>query len=150
MKKRDKKEPISKSKGHIIVGEILKNMFPISKIYEEYKYNRLLLMFYKKNSFVVRDNALIAKAGRLRADWVVLDKRLIVEIQGDQHYGPVRFGGSVDSSEMRYYDQKINDNTKRIIANEMNWLLVEIPYIHGVSLNENYVRGIITNTLLSS
>ena len=62
--------------------------------------------------------------GYLRFDFKILDKPILIEFQGIQHYQPVDlFGG-----EEQFKIQKMHDTLKRNYCQAHNLRLIEIPY----------------------
>jgi hypothetical protein len=126
------------SKGHISLGEILRELFPLNKVYQEYGYDLVLQKGYK--TFKVReehqDKLMINRARRLKADWVVLDLMLVLEYQGEHHYHAIDYENNPDKAESNYQRRVMLDTVKRIICKEANFFLVEIPY-HEKLTREN-------------
>jgi hypothetical protein len=137
-----------RSIGHGEVGKILRHSFGSHKILEEYPYKKMLAEYYKRNKHIVPDNSLLAKAQNLRADWVILDLKIAIEVQGDQHYAPVRFAGDMNCAELMYFDQRLRDHMKREIASESNWTLVEIPYTKEYTPNQDDILSMIYDEIL--
>ena len=74
--------------------------------------------------------------GYLRFDFKVVDKPILIEFQGLQHYQPVEhFGG-----EEQFKIQKIHDELKRNYCKAHNFKLIEVPYNY-TNLDE-YLGGI--------
>ena len=54
---------------------------------------------------------------------------MLIEVQGEQHYQPVCFGGiSKDEAIHKFKIQQIKDNIKREYCKNKNIQLLEIPY----------------------
>lgn len=62
--------------------------------------------------------------GYLRFDFKILDKPILIEFQGLQHYQPVEFFGG----EEQFKIQQIHDRLKRNYCKAHNLRLIEIPY----------------------
>ncbi len=62
--------------------------------------------------------------GYLRFDFKILNKPVLIEFQGIQHYQPVDFFGG----EEQFKIQKIHDTLKRNYCKAHNLRLIEIPY----------------------
>jgi very-short-patch-repair endonuclease len=62
--------------------------------------------------------------GRLRPDFYLADKNIIIEYHGIQHYEPVEFFGGVDG----FNERIIRDKQKEDIAKDLNFNFVVIPY----------------------
>ena len=60
----------------------------------------------------------------LTFDFYLIDKRIIIEYNGKQHYEPVEFFGGIKSFE----NQQFHDQIKRDYCRKNNIKLVEIPY----------------------
>lgn len=68
---------------------------------------------------------LIGVGGReLRFDFKIIDKPILIEFQGLQHYQPVNYFGG----EEQFKIQKIHDTLKRNYCKAHNLRLIEIPY----------------------
>jgi hypothetical protein len=117
------------------LGEILSRLFPLNKIYQEYGYDLILRRGY--DAFDIpeeqRDQNLLKRARRLKADWVVLDLMFIFEYQGEHHYFPISYDGNQDAAESSFHRRAMLDSQKRIIAVEANFYLVEVPYWEQLS-----------------
>lgn len=140
----------NKSLGHLAVGKLIKRMFNSHKIMEEYSYKKMLTNYYKKNKHVLEDGSLLARAQNLHADWVILDLKIAIEVQGDQHYKPVRFSGDYNHAELMYFDQRLRDHMKREIAAESNWVLVEIPYTKDYTPTEEEILSIVYDAMIKT
>lgn len=125
------------SKGHTKLGSVLREIFPMNKIYQEYGYDMILLKGYK--TFGVpeefRDKFLLKRARRLKADWVVLDMMLAFEYQGLHHYEAIDYEKNPDTAESNLQRRIMLDKVKRIICKEANFFLVEIPYWEDLSVS---------------
>lgn len=70
------------------------------------------------------NDCLSIKQGKLRFDFFIPSKNIVVEFQGKQHYEPIiRWGG-----ESRFLVQKKNDEIKRNYCKKNNIQLLEIKY----------------------
>ena len=70
-------------------------------------------------------------------DFYLPDYNICVEIQGEQHYKPVGFGGiSLNQSIENFIKQRERDNIKERYCQEHNIYLLKIPYID--IQNQNY------------
>jgi len=123
----------SASSLHKVVFSLLKEMFPTAVIYQEYPYDKILKSSY--NLYSVPENAYnsyyLSYGKRLRADFYIKTYRSIIEIQGKQHYEPIRWSKGADSWEkavIRFNAQKRIDHIKKDIANEANCRYIEIDY----------------------
>ena len=109
------------SKRHLEVWEQLKSQFPGYRIYNEYTYTTIVNGPGKAKGFSQINS-------RLRADIFVKDIGVIIEIMGEQHYGPVVFGGDGKNAEKQFVTQQNNDHTKRHVAESNGLLLLELPF----------------------
>ncbi len=93
----------SASKLHKQVGEILRDsLFKNYHIYQEYPVNKINPAY---------------PSGREKFDWYIKDLNLVIEVHGQQHYGPVCFGGvSEQEAEANFKRQKFRDAMKRDAA----------------------------------
>ena len=83
--------------------------------------------------------------GKLRFDFYIDDKKVLLEYNGRQHYMPVDFKGEGQEIALaKFKNQQIYDDLKRTFANENNYDLIEIPY-----WEENNIEIILTEKLLS-
>lgn len=148
---RFKTSQTGKSKGHIALGEILKRKFPLNKIYQEYSYDLILKAGY--NKFGVeeeyRDQLLMNRARKLRADWVVLDLAMVFEFQGEHHYAPVSYSKTEweGESESNFQRRLMLDAVKRIICREANFAMIEVP--HYEELTDASLQKLIDKSLRS-
>lgn len=131
------------SKGHILCGEAIRNIFPLNKVYQEYPYDKILKAGYTKYNTPrdVWNSAMMQEASRLHADWVVLDIGLIIEFQGEHHYGPVGYDSDYDKAESNYMRRHYLDKKKRAIANEASFIYIEIPYFENMKDIEGLIRN---------
>ena len=116
MKSRALSESLTrcKSKQHKKIYKQLKEFFPNYRIYNEIPYKKIL---------GVNCNS------KLRADIFVKEPKLIIEVMGEQHFKPVAFGGDDEEAERRYRIQRRNDEQKRKLIRESEYVsLLEIPF----------------------
>lgn len=105
----------SASKRHKLVGEILRThpYFKSYLSYQEYPVNKVDTSF---------------PDGRLLIDWVVPEIKLAIEVQGEAHYAPVRFGGiSQEEAVEAFRGQQRRDRAKENACSDAGWVLVQIP-----------------------
>lgn len=116
------------SKRNVQARETLKEALPgmREKIYAEYPYWDIVGSY---SSDV--PNSTIKK---LKADIFIKDYHVAIELMGEQHYGPVAFGGDRSVAIDNFTRQKHRDYVKRGLAihdGEMfcdGFILIEIPY----------------------
>ena len=111
----------SASKFHQQVGEVLRNsrVFQGYEIYQEYPLDK------------VDPNCRYSK---FHFDWVIPKLKLIIEVHGQQHYEPVRFGGiSQEDAESNLCDQKYRDSLKKDTAIKVGWTYIAIPYYDSIT-----------------
>ena len=83
---------------------------------------------------------LVSSSGRpLRFDFAVFDDNgdldFLIEYQGIQHYeAKSKFGGAKG-----LYQQKYNDNQKRIYCKKHGYMLIEIPYWDEGIMDYDYI-----------
>lgn len=78
------------------------------------------------NQFSI-DSLRSKKNVQLRFDFLVLfnNKKILVELDGEQHYRPINYFGGVD----RYKNQKERDSQKEnFVKNQKEYILLRIPY----------------------
>lgn len=140
---RFKKNRESSSKNHKKLADILNDLYPIARIYEEYPYDKILEHGYKiqKNRFdgnIKEDRYLMATASKLRADFFIKDLNIIIEVQGEHHFQPITYN-NLDGGWAEFEHRKHLDKMKRLIANEGEAYLIEISYMDDFS-KENISR----------
>jgi hypothetical protein len=65
----------------------------------------------------------------LEFDFYILEKNILIEYQGEQHYKPVDFAGrGIEWSNKEYLKNQIRDKIKKDYSNNNNIKLLEIPY----------------------
>ena len=116
------------SKGHQLVGEILQRLFPLGKVYQEYPLDRILKKGYRDQNIAEehQDKFMMRRAAQLHADWVVLDRCLVVEFHGEHHFQAVDYGDG--KGEENFQHRLHLDKVKRSIVNEAGFILIEWPY----------------------
>lgn len=122
---------LKKTKGHEQIGEYIRKCFKNYKIREEMSYKDIMKYAYKRSNTdsIFQDKFLTESSAQIRADWIILDLGLVIEVNGEQHYEPVRFGGiSIDEAEEAYNTQLFLDQKKRKCIKEIGWKLVEIKF----------------------
>ena len=118
---------MSTSNPHRLIGRILfsSSIFSHYRILEEYP--------------VVKVNPLYGDNSH-RFDWVILDLKLVIEVHGEQHYRPVRFGGvSIEEAILNYNTQQWRDNRKQRAAEDAGWVYLSIPHWDLASVDSNYI-----------
>lgn len=69
------------------------------------------------------------RSGREKFDWVILRLKVVIEVMGEQHFKPVRFGGiSVDEAVSNFEELVRRDIKKRKAAERAGWAYVAIHY----------------------
>jgi len=133
------------SKGHIYLGESLKELFPLNKIFQEYPYDKIIRKGYKLYNVPEDcwDHALLKRATRFHADWVVLDLCLIFEWQGEHHFSPIYYNSELEKADAAYAARVIVDKKKRYMAQEARFKLLEIPYYYLNKLDNNVLLDLI-------
>ena len=72
---------------------------------------------------------------RLRYDWVILDWKVVIEMHGQHHYQPVRFGGiTQEEAELNFQEQQERDRIKEDGATKAGWSYVVFKYDEPISL----------------
>jgi len=115
----------SASKAHKQLGKLLRSILILRKLrtYQEYP---------------VGDS-------RLHVDWFIKDLSLAIEVQGEQHFRPVAFGGDIVEAEKRFKKQQELDAEKRRLCSQLGWKLIEFRY--DEEINEETVLEKITTAL---
>lgn len=104
------------SKLHKHVGELLTNsqMFKQYIVRQEYRVSAVNPNF---------------ESNREKFDWAILGAKIIVEVHGQQHYGPVRFGGiDEDQAKRNFSGLRERDEAKRQAAEEAGWAYIVVKY----------------------
>jgi len=107
---------------HMDMGQLLRTypLFAGYRIYQEYPVNRLTPY---------------ADSARERFDWVVMDLKLVIEMHGQQHYHPVRFGNiSIEEAEANLHAQQARDEAKRSAVESAGWMYIVFKYDEEISI----------------
>lgn len=115
--------------------EVLKACYPIHEIYEEYPYDMILKIGYKKleTPELNHNKFLLIRAKKLRADFCIPKLSLIIEVQGEHHYKAINYNDDIDEAESSLETRKHLDKIKRLIASEAEFLMIEWPYYDSIS-----------------
>ena len=122
------------SRGHSSAGQYLKKILPYANILQEVSYKDLMKLAYKKSRTApeLQNIFLMNSSSHMRADWVIPDLDLVIEINGEQHFEAVRFGGiSQDEAEHRLLAQSFLDKKKKLCVKEIGWKLFEYRVLHN-------------------
>lgn len=109
------------SRFHVSVGEMLRSSSLTGnlRLYQEYPAN--LICPYLDS--------------RLRYDWVILDWKVAIELHGQHHYQPVRFGGiTQEEAETNLQTQQERDIIKEEGAVKAGWSYIVFKYDEPISL----------------
>jgi len=112
------------------VRGLLGKCFPFARLFVEYPYTHMFEKHYKRNGvpYDLQDKWLLLQ-NRLHADFVLPDYQCVIEVDGEQHFQPVQFGGvSQEKAESNLQDQVYRDDIKHRVCVEMNYRLVRIRY----------------------
>jgi len=102
------------SKLHRHIGNLLEELYPNFEIRQEYAVNQI-----NKNY----------PSGREKFDWVILGLKVVIEIHGEQHYGPVCFGGVSLAEAKKNFVKRIRvDKEKELAALESGWSYLVVKY----------------------
>jgi hypothetical protein len=102
------------SKLHKKIGTLLAELYPHFEIRQEYAVNQINKQFL---------------SGREKFDWVVLGLKIVIEVHGEQHYGPVCFGGISLAEAKKNFDKRIRvDKEKELAAREAGWGYLIVKY----------------------
>jgi hypothetical protein len=129
------------SKGHKKMALILREIFKLNKIYEEYPYDLILKRGYDIQNIPQnnQDNLMIKTSRKYRADFCILDMGIIVEFLGEHHFESVGYGKGDDGEEERFQHRKHLDMVKRTIARESGFSLIEWPYFEDLT-KESFLK----------
>jgi len=136
------------SKGHVKIFNLVKELCPHHKIYQEYPYSKILSRHYKKVPIDNQDASLLQKGNSLHADIYDMTTSTIIEVQGEQHYRPIRWSNKITEEEAQacYEAQVRIDKTKKLIAKEAHVKLIEIRYDLLDKLTKEDLFSILTDT----
>jgi hypothetical protein len=110
------------SKLHMQMGELLatSSLLANRRYYQEYPVNRICPYF---------------DSGRERFDWVIMDWQVVIEMHGQQHYEPVRFGGvSQEEAELLFKLRVKKDEDKQLAAESVGWKYIVFRYDENVTV----------------
>lgn len=83
---------------------------------------------------------------RLYFDFYLPNKKMFIEIQGQHHYKPTRYGGISKEKAIKNLEiQKKNDDFKRKYCKENNIKLLEISYLDFDKIEEIITKELIEN-----
>jgi predicted nucleic acid-binding Zn-ribbon protein len=117
-------------------GEIWKNSYHniMSKLINSCpdcscrKNEKIVKNFLKENNIIFEkiEIKLPINIRRCRPDFYIPSMNLIIEYNGDHHYRPVTFGGSMEKALKKFEYQQIRDSQLRTYCKENNIILEEI------------------------
>ena len=82
----------------------------------------------------------IQSAGKMRADWYLPTLRIVIEVQGRQHYERVNFGLKPRlESDLDFIAIQNRDLNKKGLLENSSIKVVYIPYTEEDELNESYL-----------
>jgi hypothetical protein len=102
------------SKYHVMVGNILRELFPTATILQEYS--------------MANGKTTNPKASKLHVDYFIPMLNLAIEVDGEHHYEVVEYGKKDNEGFVRFEQRYKLDNIKNMIAEENGWTLVRIKY----------------------
>ena len=111
------------SKIHLRARLLLSTLFPFDKIYEE-----VVIPGIKVE---INNRSLIA-------DFYIHTPRLMIEVQGEQHYKHIHF---FHTNKLEYFRAKKLDNLKKQWCAINNIRLVELPYNQNDEQWTSIIRG---------
>lgn len=65
---------------------------------------------------------------RLKFDFYIPTRNLLIEFDGEQHFKPVSFGASPESAQARFEMQVVRDKAKDDFARESGILLIRLRF----------------------
>ena len=127
------------SKLHKHIGELLTS----STVLKNYEI---------RQEYRVSDVNPTYKSNREKFDWVILGLKVIIEIHGEQHYGPVCFGGIDISEAKRFYRKTLErDAAKRQAAQGAGWTYLVVKYteksLTGEELEQRIRRTVLNENM---
>jgi len=76
------------------------------------------------------------KNGRDRFDYYIPELNVVVELHGEQHYKPVKFGGVSDNKATQNYIKRVKvDEQKAIAARTAGFLYVSFSYEEEITMS---------------
>jgi hypothetical protein len=119
---------------------MLREIFPLAKVYQEYPYDLILKRGYSVNRTPkdVWNNVLLREASRFHADWVILDYCTILEYNGEHHYRPIDYKNDHEAALASFARRQILDRKKKYIANEAQFSFLEIPFFEEIDIDSLY------------
>ena len=80
---------------------------------------------------------------KLPFDFYIKEKECCIEVQGEQHFRPVKFGGmSLKKAKKNFEKQKKRDKIKKDFCNRNNIKLIELSYEEIRNADENILKDI--------
>jgi hypothetical protein len=78
------------------------------------------------------------KSNKEKFDWIILGLNVVIEVNGEQHYNPICFGGiTMDKAKRNYLAQLDRDEKKMDAALDAGWGYVIIKYTEkNITLQE--------------
>ena len=93
-------------------------------------------------------------SNREKFDWAILGAKIIIEVHGQQHYKPVRFGGIDEEQAKRNFSKlKERDEVKKKAAEEIGWAYLVVKYNEPNITEEELlerIRDILTKAVIKS
>lgn len=75
------------------------------------------------------------KGNIMRVDMYFEELNLIVEYNGQQHYKPIKFGGTMSEAWRKFLRQRKRDELKYKLIKENGYRLLVVPYWEAISIN---------------
>ena len=80
---------------------------------------------------------------KLPFDFYIKEKECCIEVQGEQHFRPVKFGGmSLKKAKKNFEKQKKRDKIKKDFCNRNNIKLIELSYEEIRTTDKNILKDI--------
>ena len=80
---------------------------------------------------------------KLPFDFYIQEKNCCIEVQGEQHFKPVKFGGvSLKKAKKNFEEQKKKDKIKKNFCEKNNIKLIELSYDEIRKSNQNILKDI--------
>ncbi|MCK4500573.1 hypothetical protein KAU11_08745 [Candidatus Babeliales bacterium] len=119
------------SMPHKLVGDALakSSVFSGHKRFQEVSYSQIIQWAVGKEgveNVVDLLDVTRGEAGRWKADWVIKNLGIVIEVQGKQHKVPVAFGGNPMKAVQRFERQRSIDRDKEAICVHIDWTFVTI------------------------
>src|SRR3990167_4936693 len=123
---------MAKSRGHLHIGNLLSQLN--FKAVEEYSVQK------------------VDPTSKIRGwyDWVLLDIKVVIEIQGAQHEIATSYTGDVEEAVSNLWNNRLRDRAKQLAADNAGWGYLAIPYKQCLSMTLAELTELVSNSINTS